>query len=196
MPVKNLRQKKSELRAKYKKLRNNMSPEKKRELDKNITERLFSLPEYKSADTIFAFISKDIEVDTSAVIEEALKSGKKVAVPLCDTENTTMEFYYISSRADLKNGCYGLLEPDAERCGKAFGRDAQLMLVPGLVFDRNGYRLGFGKGYYDRYISDYKGLKVGICYSQCVEKELPLGKFDRPSDIVVTDKYIINTKLS
>ena len=143
---------------------------------------------------MFAFISKDIEVDTSEIINAALKSGKKVAVPLCDTEDTTMEFYYIRSYDDLKNGCYGLLEPDADKCPKAAPSDAPVMIVPGLVFDRSGYRLGFGKGYYDRYISEYKGLTVGICYSKYIEQALPLGRFDRPIDVVVTDKYIIDTR--
>lgn len=192
MSVKNLKQKKTELRSKYKKLRKNLSADLKNELDRKIFERLTALPEYKSADSIFAFISKDIEVDTEAVINDALNSGKKVAVPLCDVDTTTIEFYYINSYEDLKDGFYGLLEPDIEVCEKAESSD--LMIVPGLVFDRNGYRLGFGKGYYDRYISDYKGLTVGVCYSRCIENELPLGYYDKPINLVVTDKFTIDTR--
>ncbi len=192
MPVKNLKQKKTELRSKYIKLRENLSADIKSELDRKIFERLTALPEYKNAESIFAFISKDIEVDTGAIINDALRSGKRVAVPLCDPGTATIEFYYINSYEDLKDGFYGLLEPNVEVCEKAESSD--LMIVPGLVFDRNGCRLGFGKGYYDRYISDYKGLSAGVCYSICIENELPLGYYDKPVNLVVTDKYTIDTR--
>lgn len=192
MPVKNLRQKKNELRSVYKKKRQNFSKEKKSEFDKRIFENLIKLPEYINAGSVFAFISKNIEVDTAALINDAFKKGKRVAVPLCDPETTTMEFYYINSFDDLKSGFYGLLEPDADKCEKAGTSD--LMIVPGIVFDRNGYRLGFGKGYYDRYISGYKGVTAGICYSACIEDKLPLGHYDKPINLVITDKYIIDTR--
>ncbi len=171
-----------------------MPPELKAEADKGIFERLKSLEEYQNAEVIFAFVSKNIEVDTSYIINDAIKSGKKVAVPRCKADIPTMEFYYISSYDDLEEGCYGLLEPDLKKCPAASSAEASIMLVPGLVFDRSGYRLGFGKGYYDRYISDFSGLTVGVCYSKCIENALPLGYFDRPIDVVVTDKYIIDTR--
>ncbi len=166
----------------------------KSEADKGIFERLKDLKEYQNAEVVFAFISKDIEVDTSYIINDAIKRGKKVAVPRCDADTSTMKFYYISSYGDLEKGYYGLLEPDTGRCSLARPGEASLMLVPGLVFDRSGYRLGFGKGYYDRYISDFSGLTVGVCYTKCIESALPLGYFDRPIDVVVTDKYIIDTR--
>ncbi len=194
MSLKNLKQRKNEIRSKYKKLRENFSYEKKAELDEKITERFLNLQEYKSAKTVFAFVSKDIEVNTEDIISDALKNGKKVAVPLCNTKSTTIDFYYINSFDDLKRGYYGLLEPDAEKCSRADEKDADIMIVPGLVFDRNGYRLGFGKGYYDRFICDYSGLTVGICYSRCIENKLPLGYYDKPSNLVVTDKYTIDTR--
>lgn len=191
MSVKNLRQRKSELRSRYKKLRESFGPNKKKQLDSAITRRLLDLDEYKNAESVFAFISKDIEVDTEAIIADAFKSGKRVAVPLCEPETATIEFYYIKSRDDLKAGYYGILEPDADKCEKA--DTAPIMIVPGLVFDRSGYRLGFGKGYYDRYLADFKGVTIGVCYSEAIENELPLGRYDRPIDLVVTDKYIIHT---
>lgn len=189
MPVKNLRQRKIELRAKYKKLRERFPEDKKAECDKKIAERLFELSEYQNAETLFAFVSKGIEVNTEPIIMNALNSGKRVAVPLCNPETTTIEFYFINGFSDLKKGFYGLLEPDVLKCEKA--ETADIMIVPGLVFDRQGYRLGFGKGYYDRYISKYKGVTIGICYSACIENELPLGYYDKPIDMVITDKYTL-----
>lgn len=190
MPVKNVKQRKIELRSKYKKLRENFSADKKDEFDKEIAERFINLPEYQNAETLFAFVSKDIEVNTEPIINHALTSGKKVAVPLCEPETRKMRFYYINSLKELKLGCYGIYEPDAKKCEKA--ETADLMIVPGLVFDKSGYRVGFGKGYYDRCISEFSGISAGICYSKCVEKELPRGFYDKPVNILITDKYTID----
>ncbi len=67
-------------------------------------------------------------------------------------------------------------------------------MVPGLVYDRDGYRLGFGKGYYDRFLLNFEGVTVGVCYSRCVEHELPRGYYDRPINMVVTERYTIDTR--
>ncbi|MCH5304360.1 MAG: 5-formyltetrahydrofolate cyclo-ligase [Ruminococcus sp.] len=194
MPVKNLGQKKNELRLKYKKIREEFSREEKAELDKKITERFLNLEQYQSAKNVFAFVSKDIEVNTEDIIINALESGKKVAVPLCDIGSTTMYFCYINSYDDLKEGCYGILEPDRSKCIRAEKNDADIMLVPGLVFDKKGYRLGFGKGFYDRFMCEYNRLTVGVCYSKCIEDELPIGDYDKPADMVVTDRYTIDIR--
>lgn len=193
MSVKNLKAKKNELRARYKKLRDSFPTEKKSDFDRKLTENILNLDEYKRAEVLFAFISKDIEVDTTAIIADAFSSGKRVAVPRCN-EDTTITFYYISSYDDLEKGYYGLLEPDTERCVRAEEKDADMVLVPGLVYDREGFRLGFGKGYYDRFLTDYDGLTVGVCYSRCIEEKLPRGFYDRPIKLVVTEKYTIDTR--
>ncbi len=194
MSVKNIRQKKSEIRSKYKKLRGNLLPDKKAQFDDAITDRLISLPEFKSAQLVLAFVSKDIEVDTRRIIGESLKNGKRVAVPRCNTEKTTIDYYFITSYDDLENGYYGLLEPNPEKCEKLNSFDGALCVVPGLVFDREGYRIGFGKGYYDRFILDFRGVTVGVCYSRCIVDKLPRGFYDRPIDVVVTERYIIDTR--
>ena len=100
-----------------------------------------------------------------------------------------MDFYFIKSYDDLSPGKYGILEPVPERCEKAVDFLRGLCLVPGLSFDLQGYRLGFGKGYYDRFLSDFGGTTVGICYSKCTMGELPRGTFDRAVDIVLTEKF-------
>ena len=190
MPIKNVRQQKIELRTKYKKIRTECPSDIKKKLDKKITEKFLSLEEYTSCEVIFAFVSSDIEVDTIEIIKIALADGKQIAVPKCLDKTGHMEFYFINSLDDLKEGYFSLLEPDTDICKKADKYDG-LCIVPGLCFDYQGFRIGFGKGYYDRFLQDFKGLTVGICYSKCVEKELPRGAYDKSVDIVVTDKYII-----
>ena len=69
-----------------------------------------------------------------------------------------------------------------------------LCVVPGMAFDCDGYRLGYGKGYYDRFLSGYHGVTAGICYSDCIRWKLPRGRFDRPVDILVTDKFFRKIK--
>ncbi len=191
MPLsKNIRQRKNELRAVYKRLRTNCPKDVKEELDKKLTAQFLSLEEYKNCKTLFAFVSTPIEVDTSKIIETALKDGKHLAVPKCIDKTGLMDFYYINSTDCLKKGAFSIMEPDETLCEKVTDFSDGLCLVPGLCFDYQGYRLGFGKGYYDRFLEKFGGISVGICYSRCIEKELPKGIFDKNADILVTDKFI------
>lgn len=194
MPVKNLKQRKIELRSKYKKLRSNMTAEQKAKLDQALTDNFISNSEYKSADTLFAFVSKDIEVETKYIINHALFQGKKVAVPKCKTDDRLMDFYYINSFDDLTKGAYDIMEPDTSKCKLAQDYSSGICMVPGLVYDREGYRLGFGKGYYDRFLMNFKGTTIGICYSRCIVEELPRGYYDKPIDLVITEKYTVDTR--
>lgn len=194
MPVKNLRQRKTEIRSKYRKIRTNLTGEKKGQLDKAIAQRLLSDRVYKEADAVFAFISKDIEVDTTQIINQALSDGKRVAAPRCSTDDRLIDFYYISSFGDLEKGSYGLMEPDVGVCKKAKPSALSVCVVPGLVFDREGYRLGFGKGYYDRFLVNFPGITVGVCYTRCMEQQLPRGFYDKPVSLVVTEKYTVDTR--
>lgn len=190
MPVsRNVRQRKAELRSVYKRLRSQCPAEVKKELDRRLSQQFLSLDEYKSCKTLFAFVSTPIEVDTSVIISTALKDGKRVAVPKCRDKSGLMDFFYITSTDCLKKGAFSIMEPDEALCKRVTDLSDGLCLVPGLCFDRQGYRIGFGKGYYDRFLEEFGGTTVGICYSRCIEKELPRGIFDRNTDILVTEKF-------
>ena len=180
---------KSEARSFYKGIREGFPHEAKSDLDRIIAEKLFDLDEYKNRDTLLAFVSKGIEVDTSAIIAKAFSDGKTVAVPRCDSESNTMTFYVIKSRGDLESGYFGLLEPKTD-CQRLDSFEGSICLVPGLCYDANGYRVGFGKGFYDRFLNDYTGVSVGVCYSECIAEKLPKDEFDRPVDILITDNRI------
>lgn len=193
MPViRNIREQKLGLRKKYRSLRQKLSTDKKQKFDSEIADRFLSLTEYKNCDTLLAYISKDIEVGTEKIVKSALSQGKTVAVPRCNTNDCTMDFYQIKSYDDLQKGAYGLLEPDVSRCKKLTDFENSVCIVPGLAFDCEGYRLGFGKGYYDRFLQRFSGVKVGICYKECVTWQLPHGRFDKAVDIVLTQRYIRN----
>lgn len=190
MYIKNIRELKGNLRTQSRQFRERLSAEQKAALDANIRRRMFALREYGGADMIFTYVSKPLEVDTSAVIETVISDGKKIAVPRCLPETLGMEFYEISSMGDLEPGCYGVLEPVPEKCRPIYHSPKAVCIVPGLSFDSQGYRLGYGKGYYDRFLAEFKGITVGLCYSGCIRWNLPHGYYDRPVDILITDKYI------
>jgi 5-formyltetrahydrofolate cyclo-ligase len=190
MYVKNIKEIKNNLRARYRRFREHMNPEQKIELDSTIQSRLLALAEYAQADIIFTYVSKPIEVDTISLINAALANRKQVAVPLCIPDTYDMEFYCITSFDDLEKGLFGVLEPIPSQCRLVTDYSKGLCIVPGLSFDAQGYRLGYGKGYYDRFLAEFTGDTVGICYSGCVQWNLPHGYYDKPVDLLITEKYI------
>lgn len=190
MPLINIRNRKRELRAKYKRARASIPEGLKAELDKKLTERFLALEEYRACSTLFIYVSSPIECDTSRIIADAFSSGRRVAVPRCGEKSGDMDFYYITSLGDLEPGKFGIMEPVPEKCEKAEDLSAGLCVVPGLCFDLQGYRIGFGKGYYDRFLQRFGGVTVGVCYYKCIQNDLPTGVYDKTVDILLTEKFI------
>lgn len=191
MPLKrNIKEEKAALRSHYRALREAMPQEKKQKLDRMIFQKLMTLREYERAAVVFCYVSKDIEVNTMPILEQVLSSGRMLAVPRCIPGTPHMDFYEIHSLDDLAPGSFGLLEPKIESCRKVTDVSSGLCILPGFCFDRDGYRLGYGKGYYDRFLSAFSGPAAGICYSSFVIDALPHGYFDQRADIMVTEKYI------
>lgn len=184
-----LRVYKSELRADKRMQRKSIDPEIKRSLDKGITHNVRKLYQYRSCDTVMSYVSTSIEVNTETIIKNAWADGKKVAVPRCIPGTKNMEFYYIDSFDDLEKGSFSLLEPKVELPKAPTGENC-LMLVPAFMTDYSGYRLGYGMGYYDRYMSGFSGSSAVLCYSSDVCGSLKHGRYDRRSDVIVTEKWI------
>ena len=190
-PVTDIRQVKRGLRKKFREIRLAMDPQEKAAWDRRITANLLRSPRYREAKRGLLFVSKPIEIDTHSLIRTALQQGKQVLLPRCLNEQGHMEFFAIQSWEDLVPGLYGLLEPDPERCPciQTF-RPTDFCLVPGFSFDAQGYRLGFGKGYYDRFLSRFSGVTAGACYHCCTTQSLPHGRYDRPVDYLFTERYV------
>lgn len=153
-----------------------------------ITEKLLSLAKVQSAELILPFVSAKGEVGTREFIARCFDAGKTVAVPRC-IDGSNMEFCVIHTFDDLEKGMYGIDEPK-EYCEviKAENAENSVLIVPALCFDTKGYRLGYGKGYYDRFISRYSGFTVGVCYSEFISDDIPIDEYDRCVDIVITEK--------
>ena len=188
MQIKNIREYKIGLREKFKAIRNAYTHEQKAKLDSDIIERLMRTYQYKNAETVLCYVSTPIEVNTHLLIEKALESGKKVAVPKCRPETTAMDFYLINGFDDLEKGTFGVLEPIESKC-ELYQGGKSICIVPGLCFDHAGYRLGYGKGYYDRFLTNYSQTKIGICYNDCVQQRLFHGRFDVPVDLLITYRF-------
>lgn len=193
MPMIDIRPIKTELRQKYRRLRQEMPKEIKDEHDTAIAAQVRRLWQYQSNAVLLVYVSTAIEVDTFRIINQALADGKRVAVPRCVPDTRNMEFYYIDSTDELSPGMFGVLEPNVNPERLYDEKDGGLCLVPAFSYDWNGFRLGYGKGYYDRFLSRFTGNIVGICYSECVQRSLPHGRYDRPVELLVTEKYLRRT---
>lgn len=154
-----------------------------------IRQRLFRVECVKSAETICTFISAFKEPDTVETIKELWKQGKKVVVPITDIESGTLSLSYISSMDDMTKGAYSILEPKTVHTADETNID--VILVPGLAFDRNGGRMGFGKGYYDRLLENSKAVKIGLCYDFQILEKIPTESHDVPMNFIITEKEIL-----
>lgn len=171
--------------------RENLDPAEKSKFENKIANKVFNLWAFRESGTVFSYVSKSIEVDTQPIILGAFERGKAVAVPRCIPDKLQMEFLLITSYDDLQPGAYGIMEPDPDRCPPALDTQRSICIVPALAFDMEGYRLGFGKGYFDRFLSTYRGVKAGICFDACVLDKLPRGKYDKRVDFVLTENRML-----
>jgi 5-formyltetrahydrofolate cyclo-ligase len=194
MPINSndIRVQKTIIRDESKAFRQNLSVDEKLRLDRKIANRLLNLWYFREIDLLLTYVSNSIEVDTKFIIQQALAQGKHVAVPRCVNGTRYLEFYLINSLQELEKGSFGLLEPPENIYNKLTDFSGALCIVPALAFDSNGFRLGFGKGYYDRFLSNSNFKTIGMCYDSCIFNELPHGKFDRKVSMIVTESRIID----
>lgn len=151
-----------------------------------LVERLLALPELERADTVMLFCGVGRELDTMPVLEELLKRGKRVAYPVC-LPGRRLEARAVNSPEQLVPGTFGIPAP-GEDCPVVDRTEIGLVLVPCLMCDREGYRLGYGGGYYDRWLAGYRGFTVCVCPEERVMDCLPREEFDVPVDLVLTEE--------
>lgn len=167
---------KADLRRKYKEIRKTVS-------DDGVAHRVVEWDIFKSAKTVMTYISINGEADTY----EILHSGKKIIVPVTDKEkNTILPCVYGGT---LKKGAYGIYEP--ENINIVDKNDIDLVLLPGVCYNKKGYRVGYGGGYYDRFLIGYSGITAGLCFEQCLV-DVDFGQcHDIPVQYVITQERII-----
>ncbi len=182
---------KIQLRRHFAALRDALRPEERQEKSERIRARLFESPWYHEASSLFTFMSFRSEVETGPVIADALQQGKRVMLPRIDREKREMQAVEISGPASLTKNAMGIWEPAREL--PPFEGSIDLLLAPGLAFDLRGYRLGYGGGYYDRFLATRQVKKsVGLAFEIQIGPELPHEPFDMRLDQLISEKRILS----
>lgn len=189
----NTREYKRNIRKEVLMKRSEMKVEEKELKDNIILEKLFQTDLYKNARNIFTYISFGDEINTIKLIERALKDNKNISVPKTYRETRTMNAIFIPCLKELKENHMGILEPidDSIVIKK---EDIDLIIVPGAVFDKDFNRIGYGGGYYDRYLEDiaYKNNKVVLAYDFQIIDKIESEEHDIKMDLIITDKEVIS----
>lgn len=162
------------------------------ELDGCITQKLLTTSEYKKASTVLTYVSVLFEVSTRQFIKQALSDDKTVAVPRCLPQHR-LEFVAVTSLEQLLPAPFNLLEPPKELSALTEDTiEASICIVPALLVDIKGYRLGYGAGFYDRFLSTYPGKKICLAYHSNLSKVvLPHTEFDVAVDMVITESNVL-----
>ena len=157
-----------------------------------ILERVLSLEAYRRAKLVHTYVSsKENEVDTRTLICTCLAQGKRVAVPVVMPGTKTLAHALIDGLDQLIVGPWGLAQPDpATATWLPAEARIDLVVVPGLAFDRRGHRIGWGSGYYDRFLAQVQTVKIGLCYDELVLDRIPGEPHDVPVDMVVAETAI------
>lgn len=146
------------------------------------------IPLIKSSNCVMVYMSSFNEPDMTKLTEYLINNNIRVVAPVSQTSDYTIVPSYISDLNSLNKGAYGIYEPDI--IDKADMDDVDFVLVPGIAFSKSGNRIGFGKGYYDKLLAGYKGVKIGICYDFQIINDIPSFPHDVKMDIIVTEKRI------
>jgi 5-formyltetrahydrofolate cyclo-ligase len=147
--------------------------------------------ELKRPSTVLAFAPTRREPDVLPLCRELIAQGVRVAFPISDAKNIRLDFRYVGDIRELVKGTYGIYEPH-ESCESAnTASESTVCLVPALAIDRHGMRLGYGKGYYDRFLESFCGLSIGVVFSDFLVGELPHGKYDIATDMIITEGEVI-----
>jgi 5-formyltetrahydrofolate cyclo-ligase len=185
-----IRKQKEEIRREIKGILRQKSPASKQEESLNIQEELLSSEEFNSSKTVMTYVSLPNEVDTMLFIEKALERGKKVVVPRIDITDETITAVELTSINELAKGPFGVYEPKNKPARKVDLKEIDLIVVPGIAFDKENMRLGRGRGYYDRFLSDpdlSSATTIGLAYKCQKVNILPSDPHDRPVMRVITN---------
>ncbi|MBI4530626.1 MAG: 5-formyltetrahydrofolate cyclo-ligase [Candidatus Latescibacteria bacterium] len=156
-----------------------------------ISDRLLSLPAYKETTVVHCYVAaKSNEVETRPFIEECLRSGKVLLVPVVDYRMKRLLSARIDTLDELRVGRFGLYEPALPPARFVDPSSIDLVVVPGVAFDPSGNRIGLGGGYYDHFLRDLRAMKVGLAYQlQIVERIVPTPT-DTPVDLIITEEQV------
>ena len=187
---------KLEWRAHFKALRAGIPADERARIDAGIGKQVLALPEFLACDVVLPYLSFGDEIETRDIMHEAWAAGKTVALPRCIVGTRTMRWYRVERLEGLVKSSFGVDEPAEDPASELNPADARapLALVPGLAFDVQGFRMGYGGGFYDTFLKDFTGVSAGLCREcQMVEAVPALEPHDLAADIVVTESRVVRT---
>jgi 5-formyltetrahydrofolate cyclo-ligase len=183
---------KSELRDQILSEREAMDPGEVLKRSLAVKRLLFATPEYRSARTILFYISYDNEVNTHPMIQASFSEGKRVVVPKSNVRETTLLLCELRCWDELAPGAYSILEPREDSVREVPVESIDLMIIPGVVFDLEGNRIGHGMGYYDRLLHTvHKATRVGLAFGFQVFEKIPYEKHDIRVQKIITEDRVI-----
>ncbi|MCR5107195.1 MAG: 5-formyltetrahydrofolate cyclo-ligase [Lachnospiraceae bacterium] len=174
-------------------IRDMIDPGERSSASKKIADNLMKSGTLDEADHIALYASYKSEVITDDIASILLKEGKRLYYPLCITENgdNLLKFFGVDdTETQLCEGYRGIREPDTEKCREVCRDVPEVILVPGVAFGRDLYRMGYGKGFYDRYLLDNNVLKIGLAYEKQLFETVPHDRYDIKLDLIVTEERI------
>ncbi len=185
-----LGEEKRRLRAEIRARRAALAPEERKRLSRIICRKLTASELFRRARTIFFFASFGTEVETFPALGEALLRGQRVALPRTLLRERRLVFHRVFTLGELVPGPYGIPEPPRQN-PVVSPEEADLILVPGLAFDRRGYRLGYGGGFYDRFLAGLSAPRVALAFSFQILPAVPHEAHDLRVDVIVTERDLI-----
>ncbi len=194
MNMSDILQLKKETRRIFIEKRKNILPSYRASADAAVFEKTVSSAAYKNAKILLAYYPVKNEPDILPIVRHALSSGKRVAFPISNPDGFMLSFGFVKGLDELVTGAYSIPEPP-ERADRYINEPEALCIVPGLAFDREGKRIGYGKGYYDRFLRKFPGVTLGICYAEFFTDKLPVEDTDVPIDIIISEKEEIFTNV-
>ncbi len=182
---------KNEIRSELLRVRCEIPPKEKETAQERIVKSFFSLASVRYAKNILLYSPINGELDVLSLARTAVGMGKRIAFPVSDPKEPKMEFFFVENPDQLKKGAFGINEP-ADGCEKyTLDGCCDVCVVPAVSFDCSGHRLGYGKGYYDRFLSGFRGVKIGLCMEKLLRQKLPSGRFDIPMDVIITERRVM-----
>lgn len=170
-------------------VRDSIAENVRREKSQKIASAIIEEEHFKKAGYILLYSDYKSEVETKEIFFEAKKQGKVVCYP--KVEGDTMTFYQVNQLEDLQEGYKGILEPKEEWPYPKEMQENSFLIMPGVAFDKDGNRIGYGKGYYDKFLQNHSSLyKAGICFAEQVVEHIESEAYDKKIDVLYTDKGI------
>lgn len=186
--MQSLKEQKRQLRLKYNSRRKAIVPREWENMSLAICARIIGTSSFSEAENILVYVaSKDNEVDTRPIIQSALAAGKHVLIPVIGPDLGNMRWSRLYDIDSLVRGRFGLLEPAPGEARVVPAPEKGLCVVPGIAFTPEGWRLGYGGGYYDRFLDRFQGTSVGLAFEVQVAPSLPRDGNDRPVDFLATE---------